>query len=140
MKLIINGKSVDVSGSVDANITVLTEEEFNALPESEQNNGVYFISGEGDNGESGGSSIRMPLVTLLANGWDENGIQTITVQGILAEESAQIIRPTPTIVSQELYYSSGILCTNQAENSLTFTASDIPASDISVYVEIQEVS
>lgn len=131
----------DGVASVDTPVrNILTQAEFNALPESEQNNGVYFISGERDGGSSGGSSIRMPLVTLLANGWDENGIQTITVQGILAEESAQIIRLTPTIVSQELYYSSGILCTNQAENSLTFAASDIPASDISVYVEIQEVS
>lgn len=139
MKLIINGESVDIGGSTDVNITAITEEEFNALPESEQNSGVYFISGEGDGGESGGSSIRMPLITLLATGWNESKVQTITVQGILADESAQIIRPTPAIASQELYYSSGILCTNQAENSMTFTASDIPASDLSVYVEIQEV-
>lgn len=56
MKLIINGESVDISGGADVNVTVLTEEEFNTLPEFEQNNGVYFISGEVDSGNSGGSS------------------------------------------------------------------------------------
>lgn len=80
-------------------------------------------------------------VTLTASGWDSSAkTQTVTVPGISADETAQLITPTPAIADQDIYYESGILCTNQRENNLTFTAETIPAFDLTVYVTIQEVS
>lgn len=79
-------------------------------------------------------------VTLTASGWDSSAkTQTVMVPGILADETKQLITPTPAIVDQDIYYESGILCTNQRENNLVFTAETTPAFDLTVYVTIQEV-
>lgn len=77
-------------------------------------------------------------VTLTISGWSSN-TQTVTVSGVLADETAQLIMPIPALASQSAYYEAGILCTNQAANSLTFTCQKAPSSDLTVYVVIQEV-
>ena len=80
------------------------------------------------------------LVTLTAAGWDADAkTQTVTVTGILADESKQLIIPMPTSASITAYNDAGILCTGQAENSLTFTATTVPEADIEVYITDQEV-
>ena len=80
-------------------------------------------------------------VTLSSSGWDSSSkTQTVTVSGVLANETKQLITPTPALASQTAYYGDGIRCTNQAANSLTFTAKTIPTADLTVYVTIQEVS
>ena len=79
-------------------------------------------------------------VTLSASGWDSTAkTQTVTATGVLADETAQLIQPTPAITSQTAYYEAGILCTGQAADSLTFTATTVPTSDLKVYVVIQDV-
>ena len=79
-------------------------------------------------------------VTLSASGWDSSAkTQTVTVSGVLADETKQLITPTPAIASQEAYYNAGIRCTGQAADKLTFTAKTIPTADLTVYVTIQEV-
>ena len=77
-------------------------------------------------------------VTLPASSWSSNA-QTVTVNGVLADETAQLIQPMPAVASQAAYYAAGILCTNQAANSLTFTCQEAPSSDLTVYVVMQEV-
>ena len=77
--------------------------------------------------------------TLPASGWSSN-TQTVTVQGVLADESAQLIQPMPAMVSQTAYYEAGILCTGQAANQLTFTCQNVPTEDLTVYVVIQGVT
>lgn len=80
-------------------------------------------------------------VTLTASGWNlSTKTQAVTVDGVLADESAQIIQPMPTMESQNTYNTAGILATKQAENSITFTASIIPTADLSVYIVITEVT
>ena len=80
-------------------------------------------------------------ITLSASAWNgENKTQTVTVSGVSADENAQLITPTPVISSQTAYYESGILCTGQAVDSLTFTCKTVPAEDLTVYVVIQEVA
>ena len=98
-----------------------------------------------ENGElSVNSDIVKPSiiqVTLLASAWNsESNTQTVAVSGVSADENAQLIIPTPVISSQTAYYESGILCTGQAVDSLTFTCKTIPAEDLTVYVVIQEVT
>lgn len=80
-------------------------------------------------------------VTLSASGWDSSSkTQTVTVSGVLADETKQLITPTPALAYQTAYYEAGIRCTNQAANSLTFTAETVPTEDLTIYVNIQEVS
>lgn len=80
-------------------------------------------------------------VTLAAASWDSTAkTQTVTVTGVSATETAQMITPTPALASQTAYYDAGILCTGQAADSLTFTANTIPTADLTVYVVIQEVT
>ena len=80
-------------------------------------------------------------VTLTASGWNSSAkTQTVTVNGVLADESAQVIQPIPAIASQSAYNAAGILATGQAANSITFTASTVPTADLSVYIVITEVT
>lgn len=78
-------------------------------------------------------------VTLTTSGWSSN-TQTVTVSGVVASETAQLITPTPAIASQSAYYEAGIMCTGQAANSLTFTCQTVPTSNLTVYVVIQPLS
>ena len=80
-------------------------------------------------------------VTLSASGWNSSSkTQTVTVSGVLADETKQLITPAPAAASQAAYYNAGIRCTGQAANSLTFTAETIPSTNLTVYVTVQEVS
>lgn len=77
---------------------------------------------------------------LLASNWDSTSkTQTVAANGVLSDESKQLIIITPSLASQATYYDSIIKCTNQSLNSLTFTAGTIPTSNLYVYVVIQEV-
>ena len=77
-------------------------------------------------------------VTLTASAWS-NDAQTVTVTGVLADETKQLIQPMPAVASQTAYMSAGIYCSGQAANSLTFTCSKTPTEDITLYVVITEV-
>lgn len=80
------------------------------------------------------------LVTLTVAGWNSTAkTQTVTVSGILADESKQLIIPMPAAASMTAYNDAGIQCTGQAANSLTFTADTVPTAAISVYVTYQAV-
>lgn len=79
------------------------------------------------------------LVNLRLSRWSSN-TQTVTVSGVSATETAQLITPTPAIASQSAYYEAGIMCTNQGKNSLTFTCQTVPTSNLTVYVVIQPLS
>ena len=88
-------------------------------------------------------------ITLTADGWTNTMAsfepggetlghqQTVTVSGVSATETAQLITPTPAVASQSAYYEAGIMCTGQAANSLTFTCQTVPTSNLTVYVVIQ---
>ena len=78
------------------------------------------------------------LVTLPLSAWSNN-TQTVTVPGVLADESKQLIQPMPTIADQAVYSAAGISCTGQAANKLTFKAQTVPTEDIQMYVVVQEV-
>lgn len=91
-------------------------------------------------------------ITLTSDGWTNTMApvepggetlghqQTVTVSGVSATETAQLITPTPAIASQSAYYEAGIMCTGQAANSLTFTCQTVPTSNLTVYVVIQPLS
>lgn len=90
--------------------------------------------------EGNAEKPKLLSVSLKASGWNSSAkTQTVTVSGVLADETKQLITPTPAIASQETYYNAGIRCTGQSANKLTFTAKTIPTADLTVYVTIQEV-
>lgn len=72
---------------------------------------------------------------LLADNWD-NLTQTVTVEGVSADETKQIITLSPSISSQEVYIDANVRCTGQGENSLTFTADEIPSTDLTILISI----
>lgn len=99
------------------------------------------VVGFNSNGEAVAQAAPQPkyvAVNLTAAGWSNNQ-QTITVNGVSATETAQLIQPMPAVASQQAYMAAGIYCSGQAANSLTFTCSAVPTQDIAVYVTIQEV-
>lgn len=81
----------------------------------------------------------LKTVTLSSSGWSSNA-QTVSVTGISATETAQVIQPIPAIASQAAYMEAGVYASGQAANSLTFTCKTAPTSNLTVYVLIQNLS
>lgn len=77
-------------------------------------------------------------VTLSSSGWSSN-TQTVTVNGVLADESAQEIMVMPAMSDMTAYHEAGVRATAQAANSLTFTCNTVPATNVSVYIIIKKV-
>lgn len=80
-------------------------------------------------------------VTLTVAGWDSTAkTQTVSVTGVLADETKQLILPMPATASMSAYTEAGIMCTGQAAGKLTFTADTVPTAAIEVYVTISDVN
>ena len=113
--------------------------------ESIGNEDLFVLQQNGDAKKLKGATLldfvkpKSVTVTLTSSGW-VGGVQTVAISGVLADENAQLIQPVPALTSQAAYIESGILCTGQAENSLTFTATTAPTDDLTVYVVITEVT
>lgn len=79
-------------------------------------------------------------MTLTAAGWDASAkTQKVTVSGVLADETKQLIMPMPAMASQNVYAAAGVACTLQEANALTFKCQTVPTENITVYVAVQEV-
>lgn len=80
-------------------------------------------------------------VTLTTAGWNASAkTQTVTVSGVLADETKQLIMPMPAMASQANYAAAGIACTKQEADALTFQCQTVPTADLTVYVAVQEVT
>lgn len=80
------------------------------------------------------------LVTLSSSAWSDSDLtQSVYAEGVLSDESSQLIIATPKTDSRAEYYSCGIICIGQNTNSLTFLADEIPTNDLNVYFVIQDV-
>ena len=80
---------------------------------------------------SGGGSTALSL-TLAAANWSNNTI-TVTATGVTASNNV-IVSPAPA--SQSAYTTAGVMCTAQASDSLTFTCTTTPSSDLTVTILI----
>ena len=84
------------------------------------------------------STFNIQSIVLNASAWDTaTKTQTITLTGIVADETKQIIHVSPSTASADnmnLYYDSGIMAIGQSTNSLTFKANKIPTANITVLV------
>ena len=77
-------------------------------------------------------------VTLTVTGWDgTTKTQTATVSGVSATETAQEIHVTPATASMTAYMEAGVYASAQAANQITFTASKVPTTNLTVYALIK---
>ena len=65
---------------------------------------------------SGDKPLMVP-VKLSQSNWDSDNRQSVNIPEILADESKQLIIPTPTLSSQEAYYNFGIRVPKVPERS-----------------------
>ena len=80
-------------------------------------------------------------VTLAASGWTTTSKQIVApVEGVLADETKQMITVAPGRASHTAYYAAGVRCVDQADGALLFRADTIPTASLTVYVTIQEVA
>lgn len=82
-----------------------------------------------------GAATKPPYVPIIlaAADWSSN-TQTVTVTGVSATETDQLIQPVPASASRSAYQAAGVQATAQAANSLTFTCTETPSSNLTVYV------
>lgn len=80
-------------------------------------------------------------VTLTAAGWNASTKkQTVTVSGVLADTSKQVIWVTfASETALDAYMDAGIVPVAQGANTVTFRADKIPTADITVNIVVQEV-
>lgn len=100
---------------------------------------VYVGGTDKSNGAILGRKPFMTKVTLTTVGWDdETKTQTVTVNGILADETAQLIQIAPGSAGMNYAIESGVYCSGRAENSLTFSCSVIPIENIDICISWQD--
>lgn len=87
------------------------------------------------------SPVTMRKVTLTAAGWNSSTKkQTVTVPGVLADTSKQVIWVTQTTEAAiDAYLEAGIVPVAQAANTVTLRADTVPTADITVNIVVQEV-
>lgn len=77
-------------------------------------------------------------VTLSSASWSSN-VQTVTVAGVLADETKQLINIVPATASKAAYIEAGIEASTQAADTVTFTCMTTPSVNLTVYVTVTEV-
>lgn len=96
-----------------------------------QSGSTYTISGNG-------LKPLLRTATLTTSGWSSNS-QTVTVSGVVADTSAQLITVSPANkASATAWGEAGVFCSAQGANSLTFVCDSVPSANISVNISIQE--
>lgn len=83
----------------------------------------------------------MTQVTVSTLGWDSSTLtKSVIVNGISADETAQIINVVPVASSMSSAVSCGVYCTEQGENSLTFSCATIPTVDLTFNISWKNVN
>lgn len=81
----------------------------------------------------------MTRITLFASGWDSTSLtQSVSIPGISADKTAQLIQCSPTGASMNVAANSGIYCSGQAANTLTFTCTSIPTEKVQFIISWQD--
>jgi hypothetical protein len=84
---------------------------------------------------------KITKVTIPSSSWNTNTLtQTITVNGILADDTLQLVQAVPSPSSMSVATESGAYCSGQSANALTFTCSTIPSEDIVFNVSYQNAT
>lgn len=82
-----------------------------------------------------GNNTTVVQLTITNEDWDiDTREYTATIEGILEDESKQMICIAPLLSSADTCNNYGIVATAQAENSITFKCNVIPTATINIYV------
>lgn len=80
------------------------------------------------------------LVTLKSYSWDsEAKTQTVTVDGILADEATQRVLALPAVASAAAYQDAGICMTARENGTVTFSTKTVPSANLKVWVSWESV-
>lgn len=82
------------------------------------------------------ASMKFLTYVLSSGSWNSDKEQTATVTGVLPDGYSQLITVSPQASSEDAYIASGILCVGQSANALTFKATIVPTTDISVSISM----
>ena len=77
-------------------------------------------------------------VTLASGSWTDKQ-QTVTVTGVKADETKQLLHIIPASASKDLFVASGVMGVAQAADSVTFECVHVPTNNLTVYVLLTEV-
>ena len=85
-------------------------------------------------------SATQRIITLTSTDWTASGsvyTQLAIVPEVSATETAQEIHVTPATASMTAYMEAGVYASAQAAHRITFTASEKPTADLTVYAVIR---
>ena len=85
----------------------------------------------------------LTTATLLVGNWDEEALtQTVTIDGILADTTKQVVNVKPYEVVNNLIakIDDNITSITLDENALTFKVSSLPSSEIKFFVEFYPIN
>lgn len=80
-----------------------------------------------------GATYSFTTITLASGSWDNN-IQTVSVPSSIGITAFSLVLISPEPSSYSAYGDSGIYCSAQGTNSLTFTCDSPPSGNITVNV------
>lgn len=148
-------KAEKVPGATDGNIATLTEdggikdsgkaatpEGIGSVPTSRSVNGKPLSSDIDLTAAdiNAANALLLRTATLTASGWS-NKVQSVTVPGVIVGSTNQVVRISPADKSSaEAWSESGVWCTTQGLNKLTFTCDSVPNVDININIDLQEVA
>ena len=85
-------------------------------------------------------AVKACLVTLKVSSWDSGAkTQTVTVDGILADEATQRVLTLPAVASAAAYRDAGICMTARENGTVTFYATTVPSANLKVWVTWESV-
>ena len=95
------------------------------------------------NNTGNASSSIVKSIILSASNWDTNTFsQTVSVDGVLADNTAQMVTIAPSFSSIYDATENKILCYKREDNALSFyyTNSNPPSTDITMIVTLQSIT
>lgn len=84
------------------------------------------------------SMVYMTKVTLPTSGWNTGALkQTVSVPGILADDTKQLIQAVPAPASMAAATEAGVYCSGQGDGFLSFACESVPVESIVFNVSYQ---
>lgn len=96
---------------------------------------------------AGAAAVKITAVTLAADGWtfgsadgSATGLQQVSVAGIVADETKQLIQAAPKAASLAAYEEAGVRPYAQGAGTLLFKYDSAPGAALDVLVAVQEAN
>ena len=121
-----------------------TETAFNTalkeVPGHLANTTVHITAAERTKWNGKAEKLKACLVTLKASSWDSGAkTQTVTVDGILADEATQRVLALPAVAFAAAYRDAGICMTARENGTVTFSAKTVPSANLKVWISWESV-